>query len=98
MSFKNDSFSMSLVMVGAVNVGCISLIDQGIIAPSKYRNSVKTFNNSEDIKHYKKGQEIGMFNLGSTVILLINKINGNWSENISNDKKILIRDEMLKKL
>jgi len=31
------------------------------------------------------------------VFLLINKINGNWSENISNDKKILIRDEMLKK-
>ncbi len=49
-------------------------------------------------KHYKKGEEIGMFNLGSTVILLINKINGSWSENISNDKKILIRDEMLKKL
>ena len=39
-----------------------------------------------------------MFNLGSTVILLINKINGSWAENISNDKKILIRDEMLKKL
>jgi len=98
MSFRNDGFLMSLIMVGAVNVGCISLADQGIIAPSKYRNSVNTFNNSEDIKHYKKGQEIGMFNLGSTVILLINKINGSWSENISNDKKILIRDEMLKRL
>jgi len=87
---------MSLVMVGAVNVGCISLSEYGIIAPSKYRNSVTEFKNKEDVKHYKKGQEIGMFNLGSTVILLISNINSSWSENIAEKEKILIRDEILK--
>ena len=96
LSFQNDKFKMSLIMVGAVNVGCISLRDYGIIAPSKYRNSVTEFNNKEDVKHYKKGQEIGMFNLGSTVILLISDVNSNWSENITTKEKILIRDEILK--
>ena len=96
LSFQNDEFKMSLVMVGAVNVGCISLSDHGIIAPSKYRNSITEFKNKKDIKCYKKGQEIGMFNLGSTVILLISDINSSWSENIIEKEKILIRDEILK--
>jgi len=37
-----------------------------------------------------------MFNLGSTVILVLSKINNNWSENINNKEKILIRDEIFK--
>ena len=37
-----------------------------------------------------------MFNLGSTVILLISKIDSSWSENAVVNKKILIRDEILK--
>ena len=63
---------------------------------SKHRSSVVEFNNKENIKHYLKGQEIGMFNLGSTVILVLSKINNNWSENINNKEKILIRDEIFK--
>ena len=96
LSFQNNNYKLSLVMVGAVNVGCITLSDFGIIAPSKHRSSVVEFNNKENIKHYLKGQEIGMFNLGSTVILVLSKINNNWSENINNKEKILIRDEIFK--
>ena len=96
LSFQNDQFKMSLIMIGAVNVGCISLSEYGIIAPSKYRNSITEFKNKEDVKYYKKGQEIGMFNLGSTVILLISDINISWSENIAKKEKILIRDEILR--
>ena len=96
LSFQNDQFKMSLIMVGAVNVGCISLSEHGIIAPSKHRNSVIEFKNKEDVRYYEKGQEIGMFNLGSTVILLISDINSGWSENIVRTEKILIRDEILR--
>ena len=96
LSFQNDQFKMSLIMVGAVNVGCISLSEHGIIAPSKHRNSVTEFKNKEDVKYYEKGQEIGMFNLGSTVILLISDISSSWSENIVKKEKILIRDEILR--
>ena len=45
---------------------------------------------------YKKGQEIGMFNLGSTVIMLISGVDVNWEDNIITNNKILIRDEVLK--
>ena len=95
LSFKNNNYYISLVMVGAVNVGCISLTDQGIIAPSKHRNSIIEYNDKHEEKSYKKGQEIGMFNLGSTVILLITENNYNWSKKIILKDKILIRDKML---
>lgn len=96
MSFDNDNFKISMIMIGAVNVGCISLSDYGIIAPSKHRDSVIAFKKDADKNYYKKGQEIGMFNLGSTVIILISKNESIWSDNIVTDKKILIRDEVLK--
>ena len=83
-------------MIGAVNVGCISLTDQGIIAPSKHRNIITEFNNKENIKKYKKGDEIGMFNLGSTVIIILNDQTSQWSENIEAEKKVLVRDEIIK--
>ncbi len=98
LSFCNDKFKMSLIMIGAVNVGCISLTDQGIITPSKNRNIITKFNNKENIKKYKKGDEIGMFNLGSTVIILLSDQKNQWSENIRAEEKILIRDEIIKVL
>ena len=63
---------------------------------SKHRNSVIEFKNKEDVRYYEKGQEIGMFNLGSTVIILISDISSSWSENIVKKEKILIRDEILR--
>ena len=96
LSLHNSKFKISLVMIGAVNVGCISLSEKGIIAPAKYRDSVIEFDNQNKKYEYKKGQEIGMFNLGSTVIMLINDKNANWKENIIINNKILIRDEVLK--
>ena len=54
------------------------------------------FNNKENTKHYKKGEEIGMFNLGSTVILLINTIDSVWPNNVEINKKVLIRDEIVR--
>ena len=37
-----------------------------------------------------------MFNLGSTVIMLISGVDVNWEDNIITNNKILIRDEVLK--
>lgn len=96
LSFQNSKFIMSMIMIGAVNVGCISLSDKGIIAPAKHRDSIIEFENKNKKYKYKKGQEIGMFNLGSTVIMLINNIDADWQDNIITNNKILIRDEVLK--
>tara|TARA_B100000674_G_scaffold117962_1_gene89207 strand:- start:2767 stop:3633 length:867 start_codon:yes stop_codon:yes gene_type:complete len=96
LSFESESFLMTIVMVGAVNVGCISLTRHGIITPKKYRVNKKNDINDKKIQSYKKGEEVAMFNLGSTVIILLSDIRGKWNDNIVTSNKILIRDEIFK--
>jgi len=51
----------------------------------------------ENYNNYKKGEEVAMFNLGSTVIVLIGEIKkSQWCDNINVGQKILIRDDILK--
>ena len=71
LNLENRNFKSRLVMVGAVNVGCISLKNYGLICPANKRISEITTGGSRNIDKYKKGDELGMFNLGSTVILLM---------------------------
>ena len=96
LNFSNKDFKMSMIMVGAVNVGCITLSDYGIISPAKYRSSITEFKKENEIKSYKKGDEIGMFNLGSTVILLFSTNNKKWEREIILDNKVSIRNKLLK--
>ena len=68
--FKTLHGPMAMVLVGALNVGSIETVHQGVVAP----------NGSHDVTHwaypagqqltFAKGEEFGRFNLGSTVILL----------------------------
>ena len=96
LNFSNKDFKMSMIMVGAVNVGCITLSDYGIISPAKYRSSITEFKKENEIKSYKKGDEIGMFNLGSTVILLFSTNDKKWVREIILDNKVSIRNKLLK--
>jgi len=96
LNFSNKDFKMSMIMVGAVNVGCITLSDYGIISPAKYRSSITEFKKENEIKSYKKGDEIGMFNLGSTVILLFSTNDKKWVREIILDNKVSIRNKILK--
>jgi phosphatidylserine decarboxylase len=57
-------------MVGAIFVGSMETSWEGQITPP-YNKSVKTFEyDSRQIK-LSKGEELGRFNMGSTVILLL---------------------------
>jgi len=96
LNFSNKDFKMSMIMVGAVNVGCITLSDYGIISPAKYRSSITEFKKENEIKSYKKGDEIGMFNLGSTVILLFSTNDKKWVREIIFGNKVSIRNKLLK--
>lgn len=97
LNFKCESFLMTIIMIGAVNVGCISLTRHGIVMPAKYKTSSKNISGIENYNNYKKGEEVAMFNLGSTVIVLIGEIKkSQWCDNINVGQKILIRDDILK--
>ena len=68
--FDTEYGEIALVMVGAIFVGSMQTIWEGQITPP-YEKSVKTFEyKGREIK-LSKGEELGRFNMGSTVILLL---------------------------
>jgi phosphatidylserine decarboxylase len=67
--FSTDAGPMVMVLVGAINVAAIETVWSGLVTPPRGKK-ISYFDYSDITKTYKKGQEMGRFNMGSTVILL----------------------------
>lgn len=70
LSFETAIGPMVLVMVGAIFVGSMETVWQGKITPD-YGTSLKYWDYTEQSLHFAKGEEIGRFNMGSTVVMLL---------------------------
>ncbi len=79
--FETDHGPMIMILVGAVNVSAIDTVWAGAVTPPSKNKVIHTTYENVDI-HLKKGLEMGRFNLGSTVVLLMN-------ENVSLDDAIV---------
>ena len=70
--FDTEYGKMAMVLVGAINVAAIETVWDGLITPPKGKKL-----SSKEYKKQKisleKGEEMGRFNMGSTVILLFTK-------------------------
>ncbi|MFA5530885.1 MAG: archaetidylserine decarboxylase [Thiohalomonadaceae bacterium] len=71
--FDTELGPMAVVMVGAVFVGSIETVWQGVVTPPAGK-IVRTWHYDEgSALHFDKGDEIGRFNMGSTVVLLFGR-------------------------
>ena len=69
--FETEAGLMALVLVGAINVAAIETVWHGLVTPPQ-RRSMSTVNYpDEQAVNLAKGDEMGRFNMGSTVILLL---------------------------
>ena len=80
--FDTEHGPTAVVMVGAVNVSAIEMVWHGLVSPSSLALSYHRYD--EDISPHPvveldKGAEMGRFNIGSTVVLLINNESLNWN-------------------
>lgn len=76
MEFSGDNHQPFLmVLVGAVNVGSIETVMHGEICPNRYDAAIDLDCNKEALK---KGEELGRFNLGSTIIFITPKNHHDW--------------------
>jgi phosphatidylserine decarboxylase len=66
---------VALVMVGALNVGSMATVWAGDITPAERR--VMTRLPAQEVS-LEKGEELGRFNMGSTVILLFQRDRARW--------------------
>ena len=70
--FETEYGEIALVMVGAIFVGSMETSWEGQITPP-YVKSIKTYDYDSRQIELSKGKELGRFNMGSTVILLMPK-------------------------
>ncbi len=83
--FETQFGVMAVILVGAIFVGGMETVWQGEITPAGRRElrvwDYDTSSSTQTI--FMKGEELGRFNMGSTVILLFERNRINWSESIS---------------
>lgn len=69
--FETDHGPVALAMVGALFVGCMETIWQGVVTPPRGPRVVHTdYRSRSPAIELRKGEEMGRFNMGSTVIVL----------------------------
>jgi len=78
--FATEAGPICMVLVGALNVAAIETAWAGLITPPKGKK-ITDFEYNHTRKIYSKGDEIGRFNMGSTVILLTAK-NVEWLQKL----------------
>lgn len=87
--FETDAGPMAVIMVGAIFVASMDTVWAGTVAPSS--RSVKT-SSYEDSRIepvvFERGAEIGRFNMGSTVVLLLGKDAVEWGAAMEPDTKL----------
>jgi phosphatidylserine decarboxylase len=70
--FKTEFGLMAVVLVGATLVGSIETVWHGLIRPKGFFGKVNTVKYKDNEVVLKKGELVGWFHYGSTVITLIN--------------------------
>ncbi len=71
-TFDTDYGPMAMVLVGAINVAAIETVWSGLVTPPKGK-SISTKNYEQESISLAKADEMGRFNMGSTVILVFTK-------------------------
>ena len=82
LRFRSAHGPVAVIFIGALNVGSISTPWSGVIRP-RYSGVVETFDLGGESVDVNKGDLLGWFNMGSTVVLLLPKGACNWHENLS---------------
>ena len=90
--FETAIGKVAVIFIGATIVRSISTTWAGIVAPSTFRETSVTEYNNKNIS-FKKGDEIGKFTMGSTVICLFEKNAVNF-ENLTLEDHILMGEKM----
>ena len=81
---QTDGGPMAMAMIGAMVVGSMETVWHGLINPPRARElNINIYNNENNIAPLARGDEMGRFNMGSTVILLFPANTVEWLPELS---------------
>lgn len=85
--FDTDAGPMALVLVGAMIVGSVETVWSGVVAPG---NGLITSTRYEgdQARSFAKGEEMGRFRLGSTVVMVMPKGAVSWNNDLDAGKTV----------
>lgn len=83
--FDTEAGPMALVLVGAIFVSSIETVWHGVVTPPTGKNITSWKYQKKDAITLQKGEEMGRFNMGSTIIVLFGKGKAQWSDKLKAD-------------
>jgi phosphatidylserine decarboxylase len=86
--FETATGPMVMVLVGAINVAAIETVWSGLVTPPRGRK-ISEYDYSHTRKEISRGEEMGRFNTGSTVILLSGD-EVEWMPGIAAGQKVVV--------
>jgi len=85
--FDTAAGPMAMILVGAIFVGSIETVWHGEVTPPTVKD-IRNWKYDDEELSYVKGQEMGRFNMGSTVILLHANKKMDWDKELKAEKKV----------
>ncbi len=91
--FQTAQGPMAMVLVGAINVAAIETVWSGLVTPPKGKSIVSQTYLKEEQATLEAGDEMGRFNMGSTVILILGE-EVRWIPELLEGKKIRMGEKI----
>ncbi|WP_340121348.1 archaetidylserine decarboxylase [Methylobacter svalbardensis] len=85
--FDTDSGPMALILVGAIFVSSVETVWHGVVTPPSI-SSVQSWQYGDNAPTLKIGEEMGRFNMGSTIIVLFGKDKAQWDAEFKAEKTV----------
>jgi phosphatidylserine decarboxylase len=89
--FDTEAGPMALILVGAIFVSSVETVWHGVVTPPT-KTSVQNWLYEKGAITIEKGEEMGRFNMGSTIIVLFGKDNAQWSSDLVAGKAVKLRE------
>jgi len=86
--YDTDAGPMALVLVGAMIVAGIETVWAGQVAPARHGLSEEDYERHHPPLQYGKGDEMGRFRLGSTVIVLFGHGAARWVDGLEENRTV----------
>jgi phosphatidylserine decarboxylase len=80
--FDTEAGPMALVLVGAIFVSSVETVWHGVVTPPTV-SKVQTWRYDQGAPVLQIGEEMGRFNMGSTIIVLFGKDRATWREGLT---------------